>query len=300
MKKILLAGVCAALITATPSLAADMAVKAPPVVAPVASWTGFYVGGNGGYGFGSDSGTEYAVSGAAFPRLTPGTPLYGGLQPFKLDPQGGLIGVQAGYNWQSSANWVLGIEADIQASDISANASCILACGTPLVTAPTPAILSRFPVLFSDNSYSEKLDWFGTVRGRVGYTNGPGLFYLTGGLAYGDVERSGSVTGATQNPNGTTRNTFTGFYGVSSTKVGWTVGAGGELKIASDPNWSVKAEYLYVDLGSNSDTFNTIFQPGGVPAAGVAATRTDTSSNHENILRIGLNYHFNQAVVAKY
>ncbi len=85
---------------------------------------------------------------------------------------------------------------------------------------------------------------------------------------------------------------FSSSYNVSSIKTGWTVGAGVEGKVAG--NWSVKAEYLYIDLGNTTDSFNTIFAPGSaISTPGtVAATRTDTASYRENIFRIGLNYEF--------
>ncbi len=208
-----------------------------------------------------------------------------------------LGGVQAGYNWLYSPNVLFGVEADIQGSDIHGKIACVLACGINQTTIP---VFTAFPVRFSTDSFTQKIDWFGTVRGRLGYVSGPNMFYVTGGLAYGDVERSGNVVGLTRNPSGSTRNTFSGSYNHDTTKVGWAVGLGGEGFLTVNPKWSVKGEYLYVDLGKNTDVFNTNFLPGGNPSSGVAATRTDTSYNRAHIFRLGLNYHFNQAVVAKY
>jgi outer membrane immunogenic protein len=288
----------AALCSSAAVLAADMAARPLKAAAMVVNdWTGWYVGGNIGYGGSNTTATETVVSGAAFPIIGAGTLLYGSPNNFRLSPDGVIGGAQAGYNWQYSTNILLGVEADIQGSDMHGGVGCVLACGTPIATIPR---FAAFPVVFSSDAYSQKIDWFGTLRGRVGYVSGPTTVYVTGGLAYGDVERSGTVNGITLNPNGSTRNTFAGSYNNSTTKVGWTVGFGGEGKLTVNPNWSVKGEYLYVDLGRNTDTFNTTFLPGGNPGAGVAATRTDTSTNHEHIFRLGLNYHFNPAVVAKY
>jgi outer membrane immunogenic protein len=298
MKKILFAGLGFAVLGAASSaVAADLPMKAPPMAAVVYTWTGWYVGGNVGYGGSNDPASEYVVSGAAFPIIGAGTPLYGSPNAFRVRDEGVVGGAQVGYNWQTSTNVVLGVEADIQGSDLKGTIGCVLICGVNQITIPR---FTAFPVVFGSDSFREKLDWFGTVRGRVGYTSGPTMVYLTGGLAYGDVERSGNVAGITLNPNGSTRNAFTGSYNNSTTKVGWTVGIGGEGKLTAHPGWSVKGEYLYVDLGSNSDTFNTNFLPGGNPGAGVAATRTDTSTNREHIFRLGLNYSFNPTVVAKY
>jgi outer membrane immunogenic protein len=289
MKRVVLACVgMAALVSAAPALAADLPLKAAPMA--VYNWTGWYVGGNLGYGGGNETASETTTSGAAFPLIGPGFPLYNSPNAFRLSPQGVVGGVQAGYNWQSATNFLVGIEADIQGSDIHAGVACVVGCGAPIVTTLVNPILGAFPVRFAADSFSQRLQWFGTVRGRVGYVSGLTLIYATGGLAYGDVERTGNVRGVTLNPGGTVRNTFIGSYDNSTTKVGWTVGFGAEGKWIPNSNWSVKGEYLYVDLGSNSDTFNTTFQTPGNPAAGVAATRTDTSYNREHIFRLGLNY----------
>jgi outer membrane immunogenic protein len=97
--------------------------------------------------------------------------------------------------------------------------------------------------------------WFGTLRGRGGFAYSNFLFYLTGGLAYGSVKAESA------------------FLSESRTQLGWTVGLGGEMGITT--NWSAKVEYLYMDLGSRNYTV------------------TGTSNAfHDNILRVGLNYHF--------
>ncbi|MGN6747569.1 MAG: outer membrane protein, partial [Xanthobacteraceae bacterium] len=137
-------------------------------------------------------------------------------------------------------------------------------------------------------SEEHKVDWFGTVRGRFGYAAGPVLVYATGGLAYGEVNRSGNVVGQTNFILGGTVNNFAGSYSASTTTTGWTAGAGVEGMISR--NWSVKAEYLYMDLGSTTDTFSTFYTGGGIPSSGQAGVRTVTSTFRENIFRVGLNY----------
>jgi len=117
--------------------------------------------------------------------------------------------------------------------------------------------LTFFPVTFSALSEEHKIDWFGTVRGRFGYPMGPVLFYATGGLAYGEVNRNGNVAGQTNFVLGGTVNNFAGSYSASSTRAGWTAGAGIEGMLSR--NWSVKAEYLYMDLGNTTDTFSTFY-----------------------------------------
>src|SRR5579871_4890510 len=170
MKRLSLGGALLALI-ATHAMAADLPVKAPRIVDPVWSWTGFYVGGNIGYSWGRSSSTEYFSDAASGLILS--------ASANKFDMNGVIGGGQAGYNWQRD-RWVFGVEADLQASGQKGNTAFSCAGGT--IGATTLAGLSgpcglghlgdtapfnivAFPVV--GNLY-QKLDWFGTVRGRLG------------------------------------------------------------------------------------------------------------------------------------
>jgi outer membrane immunogenic protein len=220
------------------------------VPAPAANWAGLYLGGNIG-GASARNRSSFVGSGAN--------------EFFNLSPDGVIGGAQAGYNWQT-ANWVYGLEADIQGSSQRDNDACITRC---LVTQST--------------SFDAKLPWLGTVRGRLGYSIGSTLFYGTAGYAYGGVKTRITTIG-----NGpATDTTF------SSTKSGWTVGGGIERSVnffgMFGPNWTSKSEYLYVDLGSTADTLLLANRPVAV-----------TTSIKEHIFRTGLNYHFNSPVAPKY
>src|SRR5215510_826528 len=126
MKKIAVAAVVLALGTAI-AIAADMPVKAPVAAMPVPySWTGFYVGLNAGYSWGSSSTTQ------SFRDTTSGAIL--SLSHTRFDMDGAIGGGQAGYNWQQQ-NWVFGVEADIQTSGQKGNGSAVCAGGT-LAAAP--------------------------------------------------------------------------------------------------------------------------------------------------------------------
>ena len=103
--------------------------------------------------------------------------------------------------------------------------------------------------------------WLSTVRGRLGYAFGGVMPYVTGGFAVGDINAS-----------------TPGFSGASTTNAGWT--AGGGLEFALPGNWSVKAEYLHVDLGH----FNC--------GTSCGPTATNNVSMHDNVVRAGVNYHF--------
>jgi outer membrane immunogenic protein len=149
------------------------------VPAPAANWTGWYLGGNVGSGIGRDR-TSVSKAGDGLGDL----PSY---DAFNLAPDGINGGVQLGYNWQM-ANWVYGLETDIQASSQRDNKTAIG---------------------LGDVPFDAKLPWFGTVRGRLGYSVGSTLFYATGGYAYGGVKTKASEDGVVQLNASTTRSGWT-------------------------------------------------------------------------------------------
>jgi outer membrane immunogenic protein len=150
------------------------------------------------------------------------------------------------------------------------------------------------------NSLSEKIEWFGTVRGRIGPTITPTILaYVTGGLAYGEVKASDTVTGTNlvgaQGVNTPpTAVPVAASFGNSSTRIGWTVGAG--LEGAIGGNWTAKIEYLYIDLGNISGSFVTPI----IAPSGNFVTASYNSHITDNVLRVGVNYRFAGPVVAKY
>lgn len=220
---------------------------------PIANWSGFYIGGNGGGGTAQNRSSLNAGAAAG---------------DFNLSPDGYVAGAQIGYNWQA-ANWVYGLEADFQGSSLQENRVCLLSC------TPTSAAL-----------FDQKLQWFGTVRGRVGYSLGSTLFYGTGGLAYGDVKTRIQQFDTAVGPQ-VFDQTF------SKTKTGYTVGGGIESPFEFmgmfGKSWTAKTEYLYVDLGRTTDSYTV----NGV-------TNTFSTRVQEHIFRTGLNYHFNSPIIAKY
>lgn len=282
MKKIGVGIAAVATLVAMPAMAADLMTKAPaPSMtpsAPVATWTGYYIGGNIGYAWGNDPKTTTGI------ELLTGAAIDAGSAT--LHPNGGFSGLQSGYNWQIAPTWLVGFESDFQYGRIKGNAGCLVTCGTsPL-----------FPFVTNQSfNVTDRLNWFGTVRGRVGYVAGPTLIYATGGLAYGQVEREANVTGYA-NLFGGFPGGFSGQYDNTTTKVGWTIGGGLEAKLSSWmpgwfgswTGWSAKAEYLYVDLGHFNDTLAENYA-SGFPGA----VRNVSGSIHENIFRVGLNYQFN-------
>lgn len=295
-----------------PVLAADMPLKAPPPPAAF-SWTGFYVGGNVGYSWGDAhttiAGDATAVALQPFLGGFPGNNVaFADSNAARLN--GVIAGSQIGYNYQFNPRWVLGFEADIQGSgeresntftDPFSATICTGAAGPPLACSTTGPLNGT-----AATAYNAKIDWFGTVRGRVGtLVSDQILLYATGGLAYGRV----GVSGIT-NVTGVVNTNLVGLapltpgaaaFSSSRTNVGFTVGTGVEGKFSQSAlaGWTWKLEYLFVDLGS----INALAPfPGGPALNGayiggvVLAPFTGTIATHthftDNIARVGLNYKF--------
>lgn len=276
-KKIALAAALVASFSGS-ALAADLPSKKAPVVAPPAlTWTGFYVGANaGGLWSGNNSGNMQVygpVPGlSAVPVGRQVSNSYGGF----------LGGGQVGYNYQLMQKFVIGAEADIQG--MAGNQ------GAANFTGFSSADGVKYTTF---GKASSNLQYIGTVRGRVGYLVMPTLLaYGTAGFAYGGVSSTVSLaTGGTDGSGG--GNTFS----YSNTQAGWT--AGGGLEWMFLPNWSAKAEYLYYSLANGNLSGGVIDTAQGLWGYGITGTR----SYNGNIVRAGVNYHFNFAsapVVAKY
>jgi outer membrane immunogenic protein len=280
MKKLALA-VSIVAFSASGASAADMAVKALPMVAPVTvySWTGFYVGGNAGYAWADPFiASNFSCPAGALCSVSNPTNLAnitaGSTGP--LSAKGFTGGVQAGYNWQSGS-MVLGVETDINAFNVK---------GSHFAAVPSVTTASIF-----NPSTSISTDWLFTLRGRAGFAVAPTvLLYATGGLAVAQAALSNAYT-TTNNP----ANVGAGASSTSKTMVGWTVGGGFEWALSR--NWSVKGEYLYADFGSISAA--TAITEVGSPNPNILATSTNLRTN---IARAGINYKFDWGgpVVAKY
>jgi len=263
-------------------VAADMPVKAPPLPpAPVYSWTGWYVGLNAGGGWQNTTidNSVNSNSGSAGGLFLPLNAAIA--QQFNTHPSGFIGGGQIGYNYQFAPNWVAGFEADFQGANIKGTAS---AANTADASGGgvTPSVITVA------GTGSQKIDWFGTLRGRLGWLPvDPLLVYATGGLAYGRVETDVSFSGSRFFGLGNAAQ-LTGFTDASQseTRAGWTLGGGLEWMFA--PRWTVKAEYLYYDLGT--ETLNQTLAMG--PSGTLSANIQSVSHYRGNIARAGVNYKF--------
>jgi outer membrane immunogenic protein len=190
------------------AVAADMPVKAPGIAAPF-SWSGCYIGGNVG-GAWADVDQSVNVPQIVFIQSSGRS-------------SSAIAGAQAGCNWQSAPNWILGFEGDFNWLNLKRSHDFTTTGGEDTV-----------------GSQTTKLRWLTTVRARLGYTWDRSLLYITGGLAGGSVKSSASVAFVGGNP------VFS--VSTSDTRWGWTVGAGYEY--AFTRTISGKLEYLHFDLGS--------------------------------------------------
>lgn len=263
MKKILFSCMVAGgLVFTAPAFAADMVVKTPmlrgaPAVDP---WSGFYAGVSIGYAW--DSGSAAIAPNLVLMGVGAGSPQYGPL-PGKANDDSFTAGGQIGYNARFG-DVLAGVEADLSYIGMHGSST---ATGTFFIGGTFQTTLET------------RLDWLSTIRGRLGVVAADNfLVYATGGLAFGEAEVSGrgfNLSGCAPAPyclSGTSNDISTG----------WALGGGFEYALA--PQWTVKAEYLHIDLGSQSVTFFDPATPGGSMTAS-ATTRLDK-------VRIGLNYQF--------
>jgi outer membrane immunogenic protein len=277
MKKFLLAlvGIVG---VAGPMAAADLPARTytkAPVVDPAYNWTGFYLGVNAGGTWGrSDPTTSTVFSPTGyFATTSPGAIAIAGAQ--RLNSSGFTGGLTAGYNWQSG-NIVFGLESDFNYFGLKGSSS-----GTGIYPCCAPTI-------FTVNT-SASTDWLITLRPRLGIASNNWLFYVTGGLAVANVKSNFIFTD--------TFATATESGSISSTKAGWTVGGGVEYALMN--GWSIKGEYLHVDLGSDSVTSTNlrVFTPSIAFPANIF---THSNNLHADIVRAGLNYKFGGPVAARY
>ena len=207
------------------AVAADLGVAptyAPPVAPVGPTWTGLYLGVNGGGGWSHLSLSTTPIGPIAATLGNPGS--------LSTTINGAVFGGQLGYNWQVG-NWVFGAEGDFDDAGINGAQQSIF----PGLAGPLDSI-----------QVHENINWLATARGRLGYIWGPTLIYVTGGGAWANI--------------GSTVLLNEGLAGVAAAgsfnnqRSGWTLGAGYEWMIA--PNWIGRAEYLYYSFSDNTHSFN--------------------------------------------
>jgi outer membrane immunogenic protein len=240
---------------------------------------GAYVGLNAGAAWGrssyaTDPGCPPSAANATFCGAAPDASVVNGTTVAasgtgRLSSTGFAGGVQAGHSWQSGT-LVYGAEGDFGALDLGRSSSAT----------------GLFPFTFLGTQYTltEKMraDWLATVRARVGFACAPNvLLYATGGLAFSQFKFSSSYS---DNAVGVGFPGGSGSGSRTEIRAGWTAGGGVEWLLRR--NWSMKAEYLYVDLGSMG-----VSVPTSNTAAFSQTMQVDTQLTAQ-IARLGLNYRF--------
>ena len=272
------------------AMAADLpSMKAAPAAPSLLSWNGAYAGLNIGYGFATNGNTN--VGAMNDPWLFPAsTPNNGTIAPNTLNSsyvagysysgiagnnQNGVIGGgQLGYNFQLNDKFVVGFETDFQGTGINSTSKINgVSYGLqPYQGATNNGIAGAVTTAIGASQIQSGVNWLGTVRGRLGYLFTPNfLAYGTGGFAYGgayaNVYQSAVENVDHQrcmaNPSTvcppavpSAQNVWGGRTNQSNVLVGWTAGAGGEWMFM--PNWSVKAEAIYWDLGRMNVNTSTV------------------------------------------
>jgi opacity protein-like surface antigen len=267
--------------------------KGPLLVAPLTRWTGLYLGATTGAAWGANNNIYYG-----------NTPIGAGSDPGVAllgsgnlgDSNVGFIGGgTAGYNLQVSPRAVVGVETDFQ--------GVIGGTGASNELGARPSYLLPGGVLLGNVGASETLDYLGTARLRFGYVLSPSLLaYGTGGLAYGRTNLATNAQVMTIDGAGNIVGFSGGQANGSRTRAGFAAGGGFEWMFS--PGWSAKAEYLYYDLGSYSASLPqyAVNLTNGAAFADVATSYRGRANGQ--LLRAGLNYHFDlaapEAIVAKY
>lgn len=225
-------------------------------------WTGAYWGVNAGGAWGR-ANQSYSTTGGSY---------LGGQDVTNFNNAGNTRnkssgftgGAQIGWNWQLGPNMVWGVEGDFNALDLNRSSS--------VTTAYTAA-----PGATYTQSQGVRTRWLATIRPRIGWTmNGNNLLYATGGVAMADIRTYSSFSDNLMTPGA-------GYSSSKSTRTGWTAGVGDEMALTN--HMSVKAEYLYADLGHNRNGSTITGASGSAPAY-------QTTHFKANILRVGLNWRF--------
>jgi outer membrane immunogenic protein len=266
---------------ASPLLAADLPVKARPPVVAAANWTGCYLGVSAGVNYGHTDGfiTTPQTNLGNNPQLAtnPGVNFTGG---FDVKP-GVIVGGYGGCDYQFSNRFVIGAEVDGSYAWKSSWAK------------PLPGTVAAAGFGNPNDLWEISERALVTARARLGYTvTDRWLVYVTGGAAFAKVETYETITTNPTPPESWFRTHW---------RTGWTVGAGTEYRVGGT-GWTVRGEFLYVDLGS-WNTFTNMPNPT-LPGGPGSDTFTNMRVNLVDYIgRVGLHYKFNwpgTAVVAKY
>jgi outer membrane immunogenic protein len=254
MCRFILSLVASTILPMAAASAADIPLKAPPPPAPAPlSWTGFYLGGEVGYGWATEQVTH--VTGAtSFPAGSIDRPID--------NLNGALGGIYGGYNYQFNPSFLAGVDADITWAAMN---------GTGTDVSPVNGNIAH---------HTDEIDWISTVTGRLGYVANNWLFFGKGGWAWSQWGTGGSLN----TPAGGIVNGSSG----TSDRQGWT--AGGGIEYAYSPHVLFKIEYDYV--GFDTAHYTVLVNNIAGAAAGTTTVEARSSTSSVNIVKGGIAYRF--------
>jgi opacity protein-like surface antigen len=254
VKLLLSATTIAALTAGGTAIAADLSTSTP-IIRPVFAWSGFYLGANVGAGWASNDFVQTLSVGNL-------------IEQSAITSSGVIGGGQFGWNYLPAANWLLGVEADASGATLDGSAQT------------TPGSGSRSPGIVG---WTENVNAFGTVRGRIGYVANNWLFYGTGGFAwsYDQFTRTQLVAGTASPQVGLVMSNWPARTGLT---------AGGGIEWGFGRNWTARMEFLHLDLGNQS--FSSLIPLGPRGGAGANTFVINEGRLTLDTVRVGLNYQF--------
>jgi outer membrane immunogenic protein len=230
-------------------------------------WTGYYLGGNVGYGWGTAHVATSTVFSPTGYFATSSVPAIASAGAGSVKPSGLALGVTAGYNFQST-NVVYGGEFDFNYdhNDQTRSVTAVYPC-----CAPTSFTIKQ----------TAGLDYLSTLRGRIGYAKDRWMIYGTAGAALAKIKYDEVFTDTFATANES--------MALSKTKLGWTAGIGAEYDLQN--KWTLKGEFIHAAFGNISGTSNnmTAFTPAIAFPTNTFSHSTDLKVN---LFRFGFNYRF--------
>jgi outer membrane immunogenic protein len=262
-----------AFLTVGSANAADLGVRAPAppplamVAPPPMTWTGCYIGGSIGGGWGRK---DITIPNLATAAEIPASEVNFSVPAVRANTSGFLGGGQVGCNYQFAPNWMIGVEGDGSAADIKGDAS------PPPVAFPIPG----GGVAQITSTFHARTQWLASATGRLGWAAGSWLIYAKGGVAWAGDKYAADIP------------IFQEHLDARQTRTGWTVGGGVEWAFWN--NWSAKLEYDFSDLGTRTVTLTGTFPgvgPSTFPAGSIAVPGVRIKQTISQV-KFGINYRF--------
>jgi outer membrane immunogenic protein len=292
MKKILIGSVALSAIgLANVASAADMPLKAPPIIPVVYNWTGCYVGGNAGWKWGRfHESADTAGGTAVIPGLGTTTFAADHVDLDGVRTGSGAAGGQIGCRWENPQHWVFGFEGDFDWTNLHG-------------TSVSPTFGTSGSVFVPGDSFGNRARWESSGRIIVGRSFNQWLFYGTGGIAFTKVTMDANFIPVTVNGIPFPASSASD----SKTLAGGTIGAGVAYMI--DRHWEIGGEFRYTayqkadfNLGNVAAVcgFTTAVAGPGPVCVNTTATGHKDLQTAEVLFKLNYRFDWGGPVVAKY